>query len=357
MNAMKNRNFASILAAAALAVLPVLAQADSAGLYIGLGGGVSLPKDSDLNRPGFSSEANLETGWKGIGSLGYKFTNGIRSELELGYGENEVDSVSGVPAGPGKYAKFRHGSTMMNAFYDFNNLLPWSAVTPFVGLGLGAGWLAVDSVNIPGTGVEDRDVGFAYQAMAGLNFDLTDQLSANVGYRWFSIPSVELKAQNGASVDTEFGAHMFMVGLRWSFGAPAPKSMPAAAPTPTAQPAPAPPPPPRAQVPSRYLVFFEFDRSDLTAEGRAVVQQAAAASKTNNVVRIEATGHADRSGSDAYNMRLSQRRAETVRAELVRHGVPTNAIAVFAKGESEPLVPTPDGVREPQNRRVEIVFK
>ena len=56
-------------------------------------------------------------------------------------------------------------------------------------------------------------------------------------------------------------------------------------------------------------------------------------------------------------MRLSQRRAEAIKAELVKNGVPANEISVVAKGESQPLVPTADGVREPQNRRVQIVFQ
>jgi outer membrane protein OmpA-like peptidoglycan-associated protein len=69
------------------------------------------------------------------------------------------------------------------------------------------------------------------------------------------------------------------------------------------------------------------------------------------------TGHADRAGPDSYNMALSMRRADAVKAVLVREGVPANQIAVVARGESQPLVPTADGVREPQNRRVEIVLQ
>ena len=340
----------SILIAGALSVLPTLANADSPGLYIGLGAGVTLPRQSDVEAPGIDTNADLDNGWKGIGSVGYKFTNGIRSELELGYGSNQFDKIADINAD----GSILNRTAMLNAFYDFNNVMPWSMVTPFVGLGLGVDWVKIRNATIPGLRVDDSDLTFAYQAMAGLNFDITNQLSANIGYRWFHAPSFDVTSDTGGRVETNYSAHMFLVGMRWSFGAPA-RPAPVAAPTPAAQPAPA--PAPRAQVPSRYLVFFEFDRADLTPEGRQVVQQAATASKTNNVVRLEVTGHADRSGSDAYNQRLSQRRAETVRTELVRNGVREADIAVFAKGEREPLVPTPDGVREPQNRRVEIVFK
>jgi len=340
----------SMLIAGALGLLPTLANADSPGLYIGLGAGVTLPRQSDIEAPGIDTKADLDNGWKGIGSVGYKFTNGIRSELELGYGSNQIDKIADIAAD----GDILNRTAMLNAFYDFNNVLPWSRVTPYVGLGLGVDWVKIRNATIPGFRVDDSEITFAYQAMAGLNFDITDQLSANLGYRWFHAPDFDVTSDTGAKVNTNYATHMFLIGMRWSFGAPA-RPAPVAAPVPAAQPAP--PPAPRAQVPSRYLVFFEFDRADLTPEGRQVVQQAATASKTNNVVRLEVTGHADRSGSDAYNQRLSQRRAETVKTELVRSGVREADIAVFAKGEREPLVPTPDGVREPQNRRVEIVFK
>jgi hypothetical protein len=71
--------------------------------------------------------------------------------------------------------------------------------------------------------------------------------------------------------------------------------------------------------------------------------------------RITATGHTDTSGTPQYNMALSLRRANTVKAELVRQGVPAAAISTVGVGEAGLLVQTGDGVREPQNRRVEIV--
>ena len=67
-------------------------------------------------------------------------------------------------------------------------------------------------------------------------------------------------------------------------------------------------------------------------------------------------GHADKSGSDSYNVGLSQRRADSVRAYLAGKGIPETAMSTEAFGESRPLVETADGVREPQNRRVEITF-
>ncbi len=86
------------------------------------------------------------------------------------------------------------------------------------------------------------------------------------------------------------------------------------------------------------------------------IQQAAAAYKSRGSARITATGHTDTSGPDAYNMALSLRRANAVKNALVQQGVPATAIAVVGRGEQGLLVQTADGVREPQNRRVEIVM-
>ena len=104
------------------------------------------------------------------------------------------------------------------------------------------------------------------------------------------------------------------------------------------------------------MVFFDWDRSDLSGQAQSTIQQAANAFKQTGAARVVATGHADRSGPENYNMALSLRRANAVKDSLIRNGVPAGAIQVVGKGESQPLVPTADGVREPQNRRVEIVI-
>jgi uncharacterized protein (TIGR02001 family) len=103
-------------------------------------------------------------------------------------------------------------------------------------------------------------------------------------------------------------------------------------------------------------VLFEFDRADLDAAGRQVVTSAATQAKQGKETRLEVTGHADRAGEDGYNMDLSELRARAVKAELIAQGIPEGAIAIAWKGEREPLVPTPDGVAEPRNRRATIVI-
>ncbi len=106
-----------------------------------------------------------------------------------------------------------------------------------------------------------------------------------------------------------------------------------------------------------FMVFFDWDRSNLSQQALNTIKQAAGAFKSKGSARITATGHTDTSGPEAYNMALSLRRANTVKDALVREGVPATAIAVIGRGEQGLLVQTPDGVREPQNRRVEIVIQ
>jgi outer membrane protein OmpA-like peptidoglycan-associated protein len=105
-----------------------------------------------------------------------------------------------------------------------------------------------------------------------------------------------------------------------------------------------------------FIVFFDWDRDTITPEGMQIIQQAAAAYKSGAMVRIQITGYTDRSGSPGYNQRLSERRANNVAKALASLGVPQNQMAVSGRGENDNRVPTADGVREPQNRRVEIVF-
>jgi hypothetical protein len=114
-----------------------------------------------------------------------------------------------------------------------------------------------------------------------------------------------------------------------------------------------PPPAPAAAAPS-YMVFFDWDRSDLSNQALATIRQASNAWKSGGSPHITAIGHTDTSGPQDYNMALSLRRATAVKNALVQQGVSVSAIDTVGKGETELLVQTGDGVREPQNRRVEI---
>lgn len=104
-----------------------------------------------------------------------------------------------------------------------------------------------------------------------------------------------------------------------------------------------------------FMVFFGLGQSKLTPEAQDVVAKAAQEFKTTGAARIDATGFTDTTGSAEYNQRLSEKRAQSVADELVRLGVPASVIVTAGRGQNDLLVPTGDGVAEPQNRRVEIV--
>ncbi len=105
-----------------------------------------------------------------------------------------------------------------------------------------------------------------------------------------------------------------------------------------------------------HQVYFEFDSAELTPQGRAAIAAAARDLQRSRVSQIEVAGHTDRAGTEGYNAALSNERARAVAEELAALGVPPNRIRTQGLGESEPVVPTPDGVPQPQNRRAVIDF-
>ncbi|MBN9085655.1 MAG: OmpA family protein, partial [Reyranella sp.] len=178
---------------------------------------------------------------------------------------------------------------------------------------------------------------FAYQAILGVGYNIDPMFRVNLDARYYGTTSPTFVGNSYSNNNISA-----MLSLQVKFGAPTV--------------APPPPAPPAAQTNS-FMVFFDWDRSNLSQQAMATIQQAANAFKTKGSARVVATGHADRSGPENYNMALSLRRANAVKDALVQNGVPATAISVVGKGESQPLVPTADGVREPQNRRVEIVVQ
>ena len=353
------RFWAGLGAAGLGLVLPLAASAQTpawlSGVYVGAGVGWNIAEDSDIDGTGLNGDIEFDDGYAGFVTIGGQLWF-FRGEGEFGYRNNDVDSVSGIPGGGSGEAKVK--SYMGNVLFDIPTGTPW---TPYIGAGIGAAWVRMEG-NLPAAGVtvDDSERALAYQGILGVTYRMSPNVGIFADYRYFDTEENQFTASNGTQFDTDYTAHTLTVGLRYTFGtvtpAPAPAPQPVAQPKPAPAQAPAPAPAP-VQVPRTYLVFFDFDKSDIRPEARRIIETAAANRKTANVTRLEVTGHADRSGPDRYNERLSMRRAEAVRAELVGLGVPANEIAIFAKGEREPLVQTADGVREPQNRRVEIVLK
>jgi OmpA-OmpF porin, OOP family len=179
-------------------------------------------------------------------------------------------------------------------------------------------------------------------------------LVAGIEYLHFDYGTKTLSApaQAGFPADSaKFFDNADVVRLRLSYRFGVPTPPPAATPVVAAPPA----PPPAAAVPARqmFIVFFEFDKSSLTPDGQKIVDAAAAAFK-NGRSDIAIAGYTDLSGTQQYNLALSHRRADAVKAALAKDGVPAGAIGESWFGKENPRVPTADGVREPQNRRVEI---
>jgi hypothetical protein len=134
------------------------------------------------------------------------------------------------------------------------------------------------------------------------------------------------------------------VGFGWGWPAPWPVAVPYAPPAPQ---------PPAAAAPRSFIVYFDWDRADLTQAARQIISQAAQQAQQSGA-HVQVTGHTDLSGSSQYNQMLAARRANAVAAELARDGVRQDAIGVESFGKTRPAVPTQDGLREPHNRDVEI---
>ena len=108
------------------------------------------------------------------------------------------------------------------------------------------------------------------------------------------------------------------------------------------------------QTPRQFMVFFDFDRSNLSADAKEIVAKAVDAAKQVGTVRIVVTGHTDTVGSRRYNQALSERRAAAVKREMMRDGFDGHNIVTIGRNFSEPLIATGPGIREPQNRRAVI---
>ena len=338
------------LLTATILALPFVAQAQPVtGLYVGAGAGGNFKQpekieiiDQSSGHAGSVARAkfHVSPGGAVVASVGYGFGNGLRIEAEGDYRYNKTRQA-------GSNAAAETFGGMANALFDFD--IGSRYVWPYAGLGAGYMHAEHGYSNVTTNA-------FAYQAIAGVAFPIPFAvgLSATLEYRFQSLTSSSRKdSYPGPVLETQKYYndlnHSLLLGLRYAFYVPRPPASSASASGTI----------PAAQVaPSRsYLVFFDWDRADLTMRARQIVAEAAANVGQVAHTRIEVTGHADRSGTPQYNQGLSQRRGQAVAAELARQGVAESQIVVTALGDTKPLVPTAAGVREPQNRRVEIVIR
>ena len=356
-------NFKNTFLAAALLAAPAIAQAQPVnGLYVGAGVGANFLDKTNFSGTWDSPAIRLEGegaefswGYVGVLSLGWGFGNGLRAEIEGSYRQNATSSskASNQTYSSGANGNASSYGAMVNILYDIDlgNML--GGITPYVGAGVGYIWHHYSDV---GNRTSDTDNNFfngtsgafGAQAIAGLSLPISavPGLAMTAEYRFMMTAghTMDSNTYQGtkypANADVDNANHSILLGLRYAFNA-APTRVAAAAPVVAAR---------------TYLVFFDWNKADLTDRAKQIIGEVASARGTG-VTRIEVNGYTDRSGADQYNQGLSVRRANAVAAELLRRGVPRTEIVTRGFGEANPLVPTADDVREPQNRRVEIILK
>ncbi len=353
--------------AAPLALMHTAKAQPVTGFYVGGEGGVnweSKTKDEHINVNGMHIQGSAKNSYligpEAEASVGYGFGNGFRVEVEGDWTENRFKNITSSLAGGKAAGDEQKYGVMVNALYDFDVGLPY--LFPYVGAG--AGWQRIHMDNFGGTfygdnlNVDKHANAFAYQAIAGIAVPLppVPGLSFTVEYRFMGLTGTHhywgsygpANTPVGFKMGNEFN-HSVLAGLRYAFGVTPPPPSPAPAPAPVAAPAPAPA--------KTYLVFFDWDKYNLTPRAMDIISQAASDSRTQQTTQILCNGYTDTSGTAKYNMGLSWRRAKAVAAQLVADGVPASEITMHGYGETHLLVPTGPGVREPQNRRVEIVLQ
>jgi opacity protein-like surface antigen len=350
------RSLVLVAAAAAAITGPASAQYVQ-GFYVGAGLGLNVLQDIDLSfnsaAGGGAGQANMNLGGAGVVSVGYGYGNGLRAELEGGIRANDADrfgGFGGVANGANASGTVTQYSAMLNVLWDRDFGWP---VVPYIGAGIGYAWTKFDNLRAGTLRSTDGDKGnFAYQFMLGLGLpiDAVPGLLVTAEYRFFSTLGDDVDAKNsagtrvGSSNYDDLRNHSILLGLRYAFS---PLTGAAVAAPVAAAPAAA----------RTYLVFFDFNRADLTDRARAVISEAATAAPQVGTTRIEVSGHTDTVGPAGYNQALSMRRAEAVAGELERRGIPRSQMVLQAFGFTRLLVPTGPNVREPQNRRVEIVLR
>jgi len=366
------RKLAVVLALASTALAtPALARDKS--WYVGVEGGAMIVEDINYDIGASRNAATVDHnyGYDVDGVIGYDF-GGFRVETEVGYRSATVDGYTStlttpaytstgalvnVPAGSYSYAGGRTSalSFMLNGLLDFGDD---DGIQGFVGGGVGVARVKANyQLNTRGNFVDDSDTVFAWQGLAGVRAPLTDHIDATLKYRFFHADNVKLVDVTNRTFDGRFRSHSILGGITYNFGSPTPPPPPP--PPPAPEPTPAPPPPPvEAPVcsPGPFIVFFEWNKSDITPEAASILDNAVSQYQNCNNAQVMVAGYTDTSGTPKYNLGLSQRRADSVKAYMTSHAVPATQISTEAFGETRLRVQTADGVREVQNRRVEITY-
>jgi OmpA-OmpF porin, OOP family len=358
-----------LLSTSVLTILASSSPAISDGLYVGLAGGVGQTLDSNISGTGINADADFEIGGVAALSLGYGYENGLRSEIELGGRWSDTDSISNTTAS----GDVRSLSAMVNALYDVSTE---TALTPYFGVGLGAANVETSGQSPVGSSsISDDDTALAYQGIVGVSYQISDNVALKADYRYFSTADLDYTTADGTTVSSEYDNHAVLFGISFGFGSSSPDTMPEVSGTLPASNTTAAMPQPEPEIvtasadqtqnalapaipsyPTAYRVLFDWNSAALNDKAKTVIRVAAANAMDGKVIQIRASGHADRSGTEKNNLKLSKKRAENVRDALIAEGVTSDYIAIDWFGEVMPVLMTPDNMREVQNRRVEIIF-
>ena len=329
----------------------------------------TAPKDWD----GSKSSIRFGDGFTGDGAVGFGFGNGLRTEIQGAYLYNNVNHRGGTPVAGDTSGRDEKYGAFVNVLYDldlaqFGLALP---VTPYVGIG--AGYLWEHQGPLSTTYVvssEDRTGGtqgsFAYQGIIGAayNIEAVPGLAVTGEYRFVGTTPQTTGSAFSSTAYNPTGIHKGKRRLQrqlqttnsWLACV-----MPSTPPRRRRRPLRS----PRLRRPHRPAPTW----CSSTGTSRPSPAGPARSSPRRRRLRpacrppaSRSTGYTDNSSIHGgergarYNEGLSIRRADSVKAELVRDGVPATAIDIHGYGESHPLVPTGPNTREPQNRRVEIIL-
>ena len=435
-------------ATAALMAAPSLAAAQDSGWYLRGNAGYGTHTDGEFSG-GFVGDVESEGNAALSLGLGYEFDNNWRLETDASTLWTDLGAIGQQPS---SFAKLRTNNFMLNAIYDFDEFGNWE---PYVGAGVGLvraslsaqahdfspgfnGPTAVlaqnpacpgafDGFNVNSCEVDGNDTGLGWQVLAGLGYDITDNLTWDTHYKYFDTSELDFVGTRSSTAGTVsdllttldgVGGHSLMTGFRYRFGGATPPPPPPP-PTPTAdfqcwdgsmvfnanQ------CPPEVVAPvadvqcwdgsmvfnaaecpaqptykcwdgsivsdlsicpaqtrsgqtvaslcgSQYrqeIIYYEFDKGQ-SAETRNTINRILDIGQFCQVDNIRVVGHTDSSGSAAYNLALSKRRAKDAADELVRQGISSAVISSEGKGETELFVQTGDGVKEQLNRRTEVLI-
>lgn len=373
------------------------------GFYLGLSGGATFPKSQNFKidfanetataQDGKIARVKLDDGWIGGVAAGYAMESGLRPELAIDRRRNDVDSITLTGAAApeaGVFGREITNSAIGNLWFD---LFKGSFIHPYIGGGAGVAQLSLRDAGYGSTSfLSKHDEVFVYQYGGGITIDIGYNFSISADYRHVRTDSGKLDLFEGSAdpsrVKFRYEADEAMLSLRYYFGAkpepvhedvavaeePVSVVEPIAAPeAPAEEPAPvvaeAAPATCEAPMAGQRIslegckvgdtlvlrgVTFEFNKATLTPDAKSILDEVADELRVRSDIKVEVDGHTDSRGSDQYNLRLSESRADAVKVYLIGRGIDSSRLSSHGFGESQPVADNATDEGRELNRRVEL---